>query len=101
MNTKASPRQLNPADLIDFDSLLSVEEKMIRDTVRKVCDDVVEPHIRDWYEQGEVPARELAQEFAKIGLASYKYPRYIEFRTTLPMTATGKILKRELVDEEG
>ena len=40
-------------------------------------------------------------EFAKIGLASYKYPRYIEFRTTLPMTATGKILKRELVDEEG
>jgi len=39
-------------------------------------------------------------EFAKVGLASYKYPRYIEFRTALPMTATGKILKRELVDEE-
>ncbi len=38
-------------------------------------------------------------EFAKVGLAAYKYPRYIEFRTTLPMTATGKILKRELVDE--
>ena len=39
-------------------------------------------------------------EFAKEGLAAYKYPRYIEFRTALPMTATGKILKRELVDEE-
>lgn len=39
-------------------------------------------------------------DFAKVGLAAYKYPRYIEFRTTLPMTATGKILKRELVDEE-
>jgi long-chain acyl-CoA synthetase len=38
-------------------------------------------------------------DFAKEGLAAYKYPRYIEFRTTLPMTATGKILKRELVDE--
>lgn len=38
-------------------------------------------------------------EFAKEGLAAYKYPRYIEFRTALPMTATGKILKRELVDE--
>lgn len=38
-------------------------------------------------------------EFAKVGLAAYKYPRYIEFRTALPMTATGKILKRELVDE--
>jgi long-chain acyl-CoA synthetase len=39
-------------------------------------------------------------EFAKVGLAAYKYPRTIEFRTALPMTATGKILKRELVDEE-
>jgi long-chain acyl-CoA synthetase len=29
-------------------------------------------------------------------LASYKYPRSIEFRETLPMTASGKVLKREL-----
>ncbi len=29
-------------------------------------------------------------------VASYKYPRTIEFRDELPMTATGKILKREL-----
>ncbi|GAA4242819.1 long-chain fatty acid--CoA ligase [Actinomadura meridiana] len=28
--------------------------------------------------------------------ASYKYPRIVEFRDELPMTATGKILKREL-----
>ena len=28
--------------------------------------------------------------------AAYKYPRLIEFRTTLPVSATGKILKREL-----
>jgi long-chain acyl-CoA synthetase len=26
----------------------------------------------------------------------YKYPRIVEFRDSLPMTATGKILKREL-----
>ncbi|CAO5155783.1 Long-chain-fatty-acid--CoA ligase [Frankia sp. AiPs1] len=30
-------------------------------------------------------------------LAAYKYPRLIEFRDTLPMTAAGKILKRALV----
>ncbi len=30
-------------------------------------------------------------------MAGYKYPRSIEFTTVLPMTATGKILKRELV----
>ena len=29
-------------------------------------------------------------------LAAYKYPRVIEFRESLPMTATGKVLKREL-----
>ncbi|MDL4775171.1 MULTISPECIES: long-chain-fatty-acid--CoA ligase [Thermomonosporaceae] len=28
--------------------------------------------------------------------AAYKYPRIVEFRDELPMTATGKILKREL-----
>jgi long-chain acyl-CoA synthetase len=29
-------------------------------------------------------------------MAAYKYPRVVEFREDLPMTATGKILKREL-----
>ncbi|MGW8400923.1 hypothetical protein ACWGLP_30295 [Streptomyces lydicus] len=28
--------------------------------------------------------------------AAYKYPRIVEFVRSLPMTATGKILKREL-----
>jgi long-chain acyl-CoA synthetase len=35
-------------------------------------------------------------EWCKTNMASYKYPRLVEFRETLPMTATGKILKREL-----
>ncbi|MDQ3180480.1 MAG: long-chain fatty acid--CoA ligase [Acidobacteriota bacterium] len=35
-------------------------------------------------------------EWCKANMASYKYPRFVEFRKTLPMTATGKILKREL-----
>ena len=35
-------------------------------------------------------------EWCKTNMASYKYPRVVEFRETLPMTATGKILKREL-----
>ena len=34
--------------------------------------------------------------WSKQNMADYKYPRIIEFRTSLPMTATGKILKREL-----
>ncbi|MDX6368166.1 MAG: long-chain acyl-CoA synthetase [Nocardioidaceae bacterium] len=34
--------------------------------------------------------------WAREQMASYKYPRSIEFRDSLPMTSTGKILKREL-----
>ncbi|MEW2328728.1 long-chain fatty acid--CoA ligase [Micromonospora chersina] len=32
-------------------------------------------------------------------MASYKYPRLVEFRDELPMTSTGKILKRRLRDQ--
>ncbi|BCJ74605.1 long-chain-fatty-acid--CoA ligase [Catellatospora sp. IY07-71] len=35
--------------------------------------------------------------WCREGMASYKYPRLVEFVPSLPMTATGKILKRELV----
>lgn len=34
--------------------------------------------------------------WSKQQMASYKYPRTVEFVDSLPMTATGKILKREL-----
>jgi long-chain acyl-CoA synthetase len=34
--------------------------------------------------------------WCKENMAAYKYPRLVEFRETLPMTATGKVLKREL-----
>ncbi|MUL64598.1 long-chain-fatty-acid--CoA ligase [Mycobacterium sp. CBMA 234] len=34
--------------------------------------------------------------WAKDKFAAYKYPRVVEFRTSLPMTASGKILKRQL-----
>jgi long-chain acyl-CoA synthetase len=43
----------------------------------------------------EVTEEEL-QAWCKEQFAAYKYPRLIEFRTELPTTATGKILKREL-----
>ncbi len=34
-------------------------------------------------------------------MAAYKYPRIVEIRESLPMTATGKILKKELKAEAG
>jgi long-chain acyl-CoA synthetase len=35
-------------------------------------------------------------EWGREQFAAYKYPRIIEFRDSLPMGGTGKILKREL-----
>jgi long-chain acyl-CoA synthetase len=43
----------------------------------------------------EVTAEEII-EWSKENMASYKYPRTVEMRDTLPMNATGKILKIEL-----
>jgi long-chain acyl-CoA synthetase len=37
--------------------------------------------------------------FLKTRLTSYKMPRHIEFRTELPKTNVGKILRRALRDE--
>ena len=41
------------------------------------------------------------QEHCKEKLAPYKYPRWIEFRTELPKTATGKIQRFKLRAESG
>ena len=45
------------------------------------------------------PSKELAvnlQAFVKERLASYSYPREIEFLEALPMTVTGKVIRKEL-----
>jgi long-chain acyl-CoA synthetase len=39
------------------------------------------------------------REFCKANLTGYKQPRTIEFRTELPKTPVGKILRRELRDK--
>ena len=36
------------------------------------------------------------KEFVKVRLAAYEYPREIEFVDELPMTATGKIMRKDL-----
>lgn len=38
-------------------------------------------------------------EWCKERMAKYKYPREIEFRSELPRTTVGKVLKRELIKE--
>ena len=39
-------------------------------------------------------------EWCREGLARYKVPKFVEFRHELPKTMVGKILRRELMEEE-
>jgi acetyl-CoA synthetase len=36
------------------------------------------------------------QDFVRSRLAAHEYPRIVEFRSELPLTATGKIIRRAL-----
>ncbi len=46
--------------------------------------------------QGDANLATELQSFVKSRLAPYKYPRWVEFRTELPKTATGKIQRFKL-----
>ncbi|EDY44569.1 acyl-CoA dehydrogenase family protein [Streptomyces sp. SPB074] len=68
MSKRTAPKS-DPLDLAGIDDLLSAEEKAVRETVRRLCDASVEPHIAGWYERGELPGvRELARELGSLGL---------------------------------
>lgn len=47
---------------------------------------------------GQVTAEELLEHLASVGLSKFDMPEYFLCLDALPMTASGKILKRELVD---
>src|SRR3954447_891680 len=64
--TSAAP-EVRPSDFLNIDSLLSDEERDIRDTVRAFVRDRVVPHVGDWFEAATIP-RALAPELGKLGV---------------------------------
>lgn len=52
--------------------------------------------LKDGYQVSE----EEFNKYCRANLAAYKVPRIYEFRSELPKTTVGKILRRTLVDEE-
>ena len=51
--------------------------------------------LRPGFEPSDTLAREI-QDFVKVQLAAHEYPRFVQFADSLPMTATGKVMRREL-----
>jgi glutaryl-CoA dehydrogenase len=53
-------------DFLEFDSLLSDEEKLVRQTVREFVDREVLPHIEEWNREGKFP-KHLVPVMAELG----------------------------------
>ena len=67
MTASGSPPAPDPRDFLGIDRLLSPEERLLRDTVRRWAGNRVLPHIADWFEEGVLP-RELTAELGELGL---------------------------------
>jgi long-chain acyl-CoA synthetase len=50
--------------------------------------------------EGQTATAEEIIAFCRENLAPYKVPRFVEFRSDLPKTMVGKVLRRALVEEE-
>lgn len=67
-STAAAPPALRPEDFLNIDRMLSDEERDIRDTVRAYVRDKITPNVGDWFEEGSVPAQELAKELGALNV---------------------------------
>ncbi|WP_422745286.1 acyl-CoA dehydrogenase family protein [Mycobacterium sp. WMMD1722] len=64
--TRTATRRID--DLLDTDTMLAPEDRELRETVRRFGEQRLRPHVAEWFEAGQVPVRELATEFGKLGL---------------------------------
>jgi glutaryl-CoA dehydrogenase len=64
--TRAVDR-INPKDFLEFDHLLSDEERDIRDAVRAFVRDRVVPYVGEWFEEARMPL-ELARELGALNV---------------------------------
>jgi glutaryl-CoA dehydrogenase len=56
------------SQLFALDALLEPEEIAIRDTVRGFADQNLRPHVADWFEDAQIPARDIAKELGSLGV---------------------------------
>lgn len=57
-----------PLDLFGIPGLLTEEDRAIAGVVRSYVDQRIKPEIEQWFEDGVLPARELARDFGSMGL---------------------------------
>lgn len=65
----------NPRDFLDIEALLSDEEKLLRDTVRRFTEERILPEVADWWEHGTFP-HEISKEMGSLGLLGMNLEGY-------------------------
>ncbi len=86
----------------EIDEVLFEHPKVLEAVTAGIPDDYYGEMIKAYVvlNEGETATEDEIFEFMKDKLAKYKIPKEIEFRQELPKTNVGKILRRELVEEE-
>ncbi len=61
------PGTPDPLDFLNIDDELSVDERLLRDTVRQFVGDRILPNVAEWFEEGSIP-KELGKEMGALGM---------------------------------
>jgi glutaryl-CoA dehydrogenase len=57
-----------PLNLFALDHHSTEEDRAIAAVVKDYVDTNIKPHVADWFEKGDIPARELARDFGSLGV---------------------------------
>lgn len=86
----------------DIEEVLYAHPKVMEATVAGIRDPYRGETLKAYIvlKESESMTEEEVLEYCKTKLAAYKVPKLVEFRTELPKTLVGKVLRRVLRDEE-
>ncbi|MFZ2358121.1 MAG: long-chain fatty acid--CoA ligase [Anaerolineae bacterium] len=86
----------------EVEEVLATHPKVMEVAVAGIPDARTTEAVKAWIvlQPGVAATADEIQNFCKEKLTGYKVPRYVEFRSELPKSTIGKVLRRELVKEE-
>jgi long-chain acyl-CoA synthetase len=97
---KASGFQVWPREV---EEVIATHPAVAEVSVAGVPDERHGEAVKAWIvlREGQQATADEIRAYCRERMAGYKVPRHVEFRTTLPKTMVGKVLRRVLTQEEG